>query len=274
MDILSTVEHLVNDAQNAILGYQEFCNKYPTIDIDFLKYAGLIHAIPKDWLTKIRQPHWGKPYMTMNARLDQVPKISRFIYHYQRDAISINTAKQTLWEFELGKQFTAKQWYEINMEALCVTNCTTLRYFQYRLMQRIIVTNVKLKIWHMKDSDLGTFCKEYKETIDYLLWNCVFIRKLWKALQKWLKYTLQINCIINYENVILNNAVTYPAALINTLILITKYYIYASRCRDSTPTFIPLLTKINDFCNTEKIVAIRQDTLRKHNCKWLNYTGK
>ena len=67
---------------------------------------------------------------------------------------------------------------------------------------------------------------------------------------------------------ILNNYSGKNNKIINVLILITKRFIYQSRCLQQTPTFIPLLSKVNEYNKNENIVAIHNNKLSKHLIKW------
>ena len=52
------------------------------------------------------------------------------------------------------------------------TYVVKLRSFQYRLLQRALITNVQLKRWKIIDSDNCTFCGMEKETVQHLLAYC------------------------------------------------------------------------------------------------------
>ena len=132
-------------------------------------------------------------------------------------------------------------------EAMTVTICTKLRLFQYRLMQRIIPTNIKLKIWKIKESNRCTFCESFPESIQHLFWECEPVKKLWNALVKWFKYTFEIRLQIDYVTMLFNGVNKHPKQMLNTTVLIVKYYIYSCKCQEIIPTFIPLLGKINEY---------------------------
>ena len=61
------------------------------------------------------------------------------------------------------------------------------RAFQYRFLQRIIVTNVKLQKFGKVDSELCTFCKTEEESLEHLFFKCSFVENLWTKIKSQLK---------------------------------------------------------------------------------------
>ncbi len=57
---------------------------------------------------------------------------------------------------------------------------------------------------------------------------------------------------------------------LNTIVVITLQYIYASRCLGNIPNFGHLKAKILDAQNMEKYIAIKNNKLKKHDSKWKN----
>ena len=52
------------------------------------------------------------------------------------------------------------------------TNDTKLQWLQYRINHYILTTNVYAKKIGITNSDVCSFCKEEKETIIHILWEC------------------------------------------------------------------------------------------------------
>ena len=92
-------------------------------------------------------------------------------------------------------------------EAFSLIMKTTLstkhREFQYRLIHRILVTNVKLKMWKLRDSDLCSFCNEHTETTTHLMWDCTHIQELWLKLFNWIKNETSQNIRFTKKEVLL-----------------------------------------------------------------------
>ena len=56
-----------------------------------------------------------------------------------------------------------KNWTLIFKDIKKLTYISKLRSFQYRLLRRAITTNIQLKHWSIKDSDLCSNCGLYRE---------------------------------------------------------------------------------------------------------------
>ena len=66
----------------------------------------------------------------------------------------------------------------------------------------------------------------------------------------------------------LTNYVGYQSLLINTLILVTKYYIYSSKCQRKQLNFNTLIARVEHYKKIEYIIALRKNKLVKHQLKW------
>ena len=57
---------------------------------------------------------------------------------------------------------------------------TKHKWFQYRILRRVLTTNDYLYKRKVIDTDRCTFCKTEKETIRHLLWDCTYTETFWK----------------------------------------------------------------------------------------------
>ena len=148
---------------------------------------------------------------------------------------------------------------------------TKLWYLQYRLVHRILTTNVTRNIYDKQISPLCTFCEKVNETYKHLFYECEYVMKLWLKLSKWLDYFCYIQFVPDYYEIIFNRYKDAFKALVNTVILITKQYIYAAKCQKNKLSITELLKCINMYRHLEKINAKRQRTLRQFQNKWAIY---
>ena len=75
--------------------------------------------------------------------------------------------KYMKWTAELGDWLceTLTDYGKAFRELYKVTNVTKCRNFQYRLLQRGLVTNIQLEKWNILPSANCTFCHKVPETI-------------------------------------------------------------------------------------------------------------
>ena len=92
-----------------------------------------------------------------------------------------------------NKLFDSLNWKKICYKTTNATNDTRLRWFQMRLLHRILPTGRYLFLRKIIDSPLCSFCKQKEETIFQLFWRCTVIQSFWSNLQTLIKETC-INC--------------------------------------------------------------------------------
>ena len=73
---------------------------------------------------------------------------------------------------------------------------------------------------------------------------------------------------ITAQNMLYNNYKGMYGDLINLLILITKQYMYASKCLKQGMSFVNLASKIYEMHTLEKIIALRENNYVKFIWKW------
>ena len=196
---------------------------------------------------------------------------SQKVYKYlSGDAILIHN-KYIKWRQELGFYLGdgIVDFATIHKDIYQVTNIAKYRSFQYRLLQRGLVTNIQLKKWGISQVDSCTFCGEEEETISHLLYSCPMVYELWVKLVEWLEQKFsQTRISLDLKSVLLNRLEQKKTSAINFICLITKQYIYKEKCINGALNFGALKTHISHIENVEKYIAKKNDRLAKHYFKW------
>ena len=73
---------------------------------------------------------------------------------------------------------------------------------------------------------------------------------------------------LSHREIILCNYEGQQKDLINTIILIFKQYIYASKCKQSPPQFLAALTNVVDYQRIEYRIALKTKKVQNHKRKW------
>ena len=118
-----------------------------------------------------------------------------------------------------------------------ITISTKLQFFQYRILNKVLTTNVKRHMWNSQKSPLCHWCREEQETVLHLFVYCKVIQRIWRVLSKWLKYFFNIDLVFTDRMIILNNYDGPQGDLINMYILVVKQYIYAKKCLNENLQF-------------------------------------
>ena len=112
-----------------------------------------------------------------------------------------------------------------------------LRNFQYKYLMRIVPNNKYLFKCKLAPTVLCDFCAMQEETNAHLFWECSYVQEYWSKIQKFLKdINLEIELTyyrISFGILDKNNIKT---SMINFIILIAKYWIFASKYEMQRPS--------------------------------------
>ena len=163
-----------------------------------------------------------------------LPHPSQSLYwKYIEKYIYFKDTAHLLWANELKLDSTMLEsiWPDLLLKIRTTTNVSKLRLLQYKILNKILVTNVRRAIWDKTVSPLCSFCYANPETILHILVECPIVHSLWNSLERWLIYYHKKKITFTPEIVILNNYDGTQKAYINTLILVMKQYIYSSNVK-------------------------------------------
>lgn len=182
------------------------------------------------------------------------------------------SGSKLLWEQQFSKNIPDLEWEKICGRTNAINLCTKLRLFQYKILQRCLVTNVHLFYYKIKSDSLCTFCKQERETIIHLLWECRLVKPFWAKLAWRIKNILKDDRMSSSsEKVIFNTIVSDPRNLLNVLILIAKRHIYVSRCYQIKPNIGQFWLLVDQLCKIEEHIAYKNSNFNKHESKWLPF---
>ena len=270
---------LVNDIitkQGEILSIEQLNAKFQS-NLNFINYAELAQAIPKALLVCVKRKILSEDQNVLSKIKDQTKRtpgssISKIIYLLLlKNKKGNNNQNKIKWEQELGIEIRDSIWEGNIQRTNSLTNSTKLRYFQYRLENRLLVTNYMRNKWDPTVVKECTFCHKDSETIVHLLYDCPLIKNIWKALKRWLYYFCFIELDITVQVILFNRYKDSFPQLVNTIILVVKQYIYAAKCLAQEPKFREAIARIQYYKTLEKAVAKRHNKLYLHEKKWEMY---
>ena len=231
-----------------------------------MQYNSLLSAIPQTIRENIKnknEPFTDKKYKEFMESTRPVSFVYRNLTTPETD-VSVIESK---WQLELESEYN----FCIAQEVMNISKHTTIakyRSFQYRLLMRGIITNVQLKQWKIKDSEMCSLCNREKETYHHLFYHCSETKNVWdQAIETCHELNPNSEIDLSYANVICN-AISEPVRNINNFIcLVTKQYIYAKRCMGKKMTQ-SVKYVIYSLRNIEKYYAITQNKLKTFHKKW------
>ena len=141
------------------------------------------------------------------------------------------------------------------MTALTTPLDTKTREFQFKFLHDILVNNFWLKKWNLAETDNCTFCKDAREDIIHLFWDCEHVQTFWNYFN--VIYGRAIGETVNISTVVYSS----KDPLFCTLILLGKLHIYESRYKEGKPDIRIYRRKVNYIQNTEFEIAKKNNTI-------------
>ena len=219
--------------------------------VHFLQYRALLHAIPRNWKQRLKNDMDGfDDSHPENLRvIFEQPKVSKYFYKQALKKIATLPDKsQRKWEIlcNLDDEF---DWNSIdNIPYLCTMD-TKSRFFQLKILHRILPTNILLSKYGLKDTARCTFCELYNESLDHLFYECTICKTLWLQLKDWLA-AHGVCLSIDLQSVIMGDPLA--PKLQQHITLITKEFIFRCKLDTSQPQLQSLLSVIKSKYNIER----------------------
>ena len=176
--------------------------------------------------------------------------------------------KTMKWNQVLKTSWGTEEFTKMLRYTMQLSNATKLRDFQYRLLQRGIVTNSLLFKWKVIDSDLCTFCQSEKESIIHLFVECDHVQNMWAELDQYGLKRFGVLLEPTPEKIISNCLCLPKRHALNTVALVMKQYIYRQRCLQQNLNFQAFVRHLNTVINIEKYIAVKSEKYAIHEKKW------
>lgn len=148
-------------------------------------------------------------------------KISNLLYYkIIHDKAPLVQGSKLLWEQYFDIHIDDTVWERICKRTNQLTISTKLRLFRYKIVQRSLVTNIQLRYYGILENNNCTFCKQHRETIAHLFWDCTKVKALWNRFFHIVKNVFMDNRLkqLPFE-IICDLTIAKPSDYLNTLTL-------------------------------------------------------
>ena len=175
------------------------------------------------------------------------------------------------WKKELGEQFSMDifEYGSHHKKLYRCTNVAKYRSFQYRTIQRGLVTNIQLFKWKMADSEMCSKCNSCKESISHMLVTCPKADAIWQRVKGYMSKNFpQVSTTWTTVDILFNTVAQRTDHVINLLVLITKQYIYRQKCLSKEILFNEVQREFVNVQRLEKYIAVKNDHFCKYAKKW------
>ena len=138
-------------------------------------------------------------------------------------------------------------------------------YFQLQVIHHTLITNRKLKLFNIKDSELCDKCENI-ETISHLLYECQETRMLWETIQNWITGISPNSTFFDKKSILLGNSKN--ETIVNNIIMITKHEIYKSKWTKTKLTLHKIKVILKSQMEMELYLGTIKNRLPKVLGKW------
>ena len=236
--------------------------------VNFIEYYNVRNSIPKEWMLTVKKQVEVDVKKPATQIVKDITKCTGIVYTFLRDKWQDDGKNRNKWERVLNIEIRDKTWEEMYNTTCKLTLVTKLRIFQFKICHRYLTTNETMARWDKNIDGNCALCKKELESVIHLMWECPDVQKLWKALTRWFDRYCYIKLDLDCKKVIFNMYKDEFADLVNTVILITKYYVYAQRCKGNKLNFTELVKAITRYKSTELAVAHKIGKTKKYVNKW------
>ena len=223
--------HIINGRGN-ILTFDEFQTKFPMIRINFLDYNGLVSSI-RSYMRKLNMNCENVEDVGESVGW-QILKSGKKIIEMEIDNKPGLHKSCIKW----NNSFPSLDWPKIYFKCHKTTIDTKLKWFQLRLLYRILPTNRFLHIRRIIDNENCEKCRSNVETLEHMFFDCPFVSLFWDNLkQKFISKLPHANTLQLSKELIIfgikDNVVTDKP--FDLFLLLGKYYIYTCKFSNAIP---------------------------------------
>ena len=104
-------------------------------------------------------------------------------------------------------------------------------FFQYQILHKTLITNRKLKMFNLSDTEMCDNCDKI-ETIEHLLYDCPYTTTIWEIIWKWLRKYITDQLYLGRSSILLGDQ--RNTILVNQIFIIFKYEIYRKKWTNKT----------------------------------------
>ena len=166
------------DEQEKFLTWCLAKEKYRLQNQHFLSWSSVIETIPQKWKQQIRRGEHIMPSDPLQNKVIPIMAVKEVYNKLLNKIKKPPTAQKTI---EAVLYTTDINWPKVYMIPQRVTIDTTLRIFQFKILNNILYLNKKISKFYLNVSPLCSLCNQHSEDVPHLLCNCAKTQELWNS---------------------------------------------------------------------------------------------
>ena len=272
---ISVIGHIV-DSNFQILKKEDIESKYNFRINNFLDYFQL-HSTVKKFISQnsalvTERSFFSQPFIPHHISILLNCKHGCKGIYNMINVQEVENKYKMKWNKDLKLNIDNSTWKSIFKQIFYNIQDNSLIWFQYRLIHRILGTKDLLRKMQLEDSNICRICQCETESLMHLFVHCSHVVNLWSSLELLIYSSTCKRLVFSQEDIILgylyNDNNYYP---VNTIIAVTKSYIFSSAVHGAIPNINALKHKLQKQFRDQLHVNMEMNRTDKFNCQWLPY---
>lgn len=252
---------------NVFFTFDEFKNLYPAFtNTNFLMYSGIIRAV-QHYLAKLSITTDDVCRVLSAKPWNIICKGSKIIKNTFLKSDIVPTAVAR-W----NDLFERLNWEDIFSRSFKF-NDVKLKWFQVRVIHRLIPTRKFLYDRKIVDDPLCSFCDQEIQTIQHLFWSCDRLKDFWNEFEGLIELCYHSHIFHFTEELVLfgckDNVVTDD--VFDFLLVLAKYYIYICYRNNRIPNMVAFLAIVRSRYVDMELLARINGTYHDFTVNWSLY---
>lgn len=270
---------LISDNNEFIVKSNYKLRELNTSPLDIFRLISVIDALPVEWRESLNtlastadEPFnlYNEIKLSFNDKNVLIETvISKTIYKELRNRIITPPTAQL--NFKTHFVNDVLEWKEIYSLPFRTSLDTKSREFQYKLLNRCLITNSFLNKIGIIPSPACSFCGEMNESLEHFFISCRYTKDFWAEVIKWFDNQGVKIKHLSEKDIMFGILRCEDELLINHILIIAKQYLYSCRQNKSLPSIKVLNLKIKTIHQLETMIAKSNNKLKAHNMKWDKY---
>ena len=259
------VKDLYNLSLNRWCTALEIKQKFNRLDI--MTCNSLVSMIPSTWRPAERCRESRLNRVRVLDTLLTGESVTKWAYRMLLEPKLIETCScERKWSFEIG---APPDWKKLIKHLTESTKSIELRWFQFRLLHRILPTRKMLKIFRLIENDQCVFCKRATETVTHLFVDCPKVRCFWDEI--WRAFA---ESNVAYRNLTLSRqTILYGVDSnkrydLNLFLLLAKWFIWKQSKSESVVNVQLFLKHLRSFYTVQVCVYSLHGKQREFSLLW------
>ena len=176
------------------------------------------------------------------------------------------------WNSSLNTTYNVNIWKVIFKSCFLTLQDNNLKWFQFRLLHRILGVNSLLYKMKISDNHYCRLCNSNEETIVHLFVECQKSNKLWGEIKNWINKTVNVELNFTPTLILLGHINSDSNQIpINAILMTVKYYIFNCAHLNKELDIFMCQKRVKNMYMEQQSLSLSLNQLPKFRKKWTKW---